>query len=318
MLDLNTKQIKKNAFRITKQRDKTSIRVRIPGGQLLAEVIPTLYKIATEYGDGKLHITSRQGFEITGIDYENMDIINKLIGPVIEMLETPYGVKIDNPEEGYPASGTRNISACIGNRICPFANYNTTEFARRIEGAIFPHDHHFKIATTGCPNDCAKAHLQDFGIIGMANVQYDPYHCVGCEACVKNCKKRVVDALKMVDGKVVRNEELCVECGECVVTCPMQAWSRKEEKRYKLVIMGRTGKKDPRLAKLFIEGVDEDSIVKIITNTYGYVDEYIDRSLPKEHVGYIVDRTGYQEFRKWALEGVNLPPEAKVAEHIHW
>lgn len=318
MLDLNTKAIKKNAFRITKIRDKTSIRVRIPGGRLPSEVMPTLYKIAEEYGDGNLHITSRQGFEITGIGYEHMGTINKLIAPVIERLETPYGVEIENPEKGYPASGTRNISACIGNRICPFANYNTTNTARRIEAAIFPHDHHFKIATTGCPNDCAKAHLQDFGIIGMAGVQYDPYYCVGCEACVKNCEVRVVGALKMVDGKVERNEETCIECGECVVTCPMQAWSRKKEKSYKLVIMGRTGKKDPRLAKLFIENIDEDSIVKIIKNTYDYVDEYIDRSLPKEHVGYIVDRTGYQEFKKWALKDVNLPENAKVAEYIQW
>lgn len=318
MLDLNTKQIKKNAFRITKERNKTSIRIRIPGGQLPAEIIPTLYEIASEYGDGKLHITSRQGFEITGIDFENMDKINRLIGPIIEKLQVNYGVNIEEPEGGYPASGTRNISSCIGNSVCPYANYDTTKFARRIEAAIFPHDHHFKIAATGCPNDCAKAHLQDFGIIGMARVQYDPYLCVGCEACVKNCKKRVVGALKMVDGKVVRNQDICLECGECVLTCPMQAWSRKEEKLYKLVIMGRTGKTDPRLAKLFIEAVDEDSIVKIIKNTYDYVDEYIDKSLAKEHVGYIVDRTGYQEFKKWALKDVNLKDEAKVAEYIHW
>lgn len=318
MLDLNTKKIKKNAFRITKNRNKTSIRIRIPGGQLPTEIIPILNTIATEYGDGLLHITSRQGFEITGIDYQDMDIINELISPVIKRLEIPYGVDIGDPEKGYPSSGTRNISACIGNRICPYANYNTTELARRIEAAIFPHDHHFKISTTGCPNDCAKAHLQDFGIIGMAGVQYDPYYCVGCEACVKNCEKRVVGALKMVDGKVVRNEEICIECGECVITCPMQAWSRKKTKRYRLVIMGRIGKRDPRLAKTFIESVDEDSIVKIIKNTYDYVDEYIDSSLPKEHVGYIVDRTGYQEFKKWALKDVELPKEAKIAEHIQW
>lgn len=318
MLDLNTKKIKKNAFRITKIRNKTSIRVRIPGGQLPAEIMPTLYKIATEYGDGKLHMTARQGFEITGIGFEHMDTINEIIAPIIEKLQVAQGVQIEDPKKGYPASGTRNISACIGNRICPYANYNTTEFARRLEEAVFPHDHHFKLATTGCPNDCAKAHLQDFGVIGMARVQYNQDLCVGCEACVKNCKKRVVNALELVDGKVVRNEDKCVECGECVLTCPMLAWTRKEEKLYKLVIMGRTGKVSPRLARPFIEGVDEESIIKIIKNTYDYVDEYIDRSLPKEHVGYIVDRTGYQVFKEWALKGVNLPKEAKVAEHIYW
>jgi anaerobic sulfite reductase subunit C len=31
-----------------------------------------------------------------------------------------------------------------------------------------------------------------------------------------------------------------------------------------------------------------------------------------------VDRTGYQVFKEWALKDVNLPKEAKVAEHIYW
>ena len=34
MLDINTKQIKKNAFRVTKQRGITAVRVRVPGGEL--------------------------------------------------------------------------------------------------------------------------------------------------------------------------------------------------------------------------------------------------------------------------------------------
>ena len=80
--------------------------------------------------------------------------------------------------------------------------------------------------------------------------------------------------------------------------------------------MGRTGKKNPRIARTFLEWVDEDTIVKVIKNTYAFVDEYIDRSLPKEHVGYIVDRAGYQKFKEYALKDVVLPKGAKVAEYI--
>ena len=173
MLDLNTKKIKKNAFRITKHRGTTSLRVRIPGGELSAEIMPILHDIATKYGDGKMHITIRQGFEITGIKFEDMQAVNKMIEPVIHLLEVKNGVEIGEPNKGYPAAGTRNISACIGNKVCPYGNYNTTELAKRIEKAIFPHDHHFKVACTGCPNDCIKAHMQDFGVIGTAKVEYD-------------------------------------------------------------------------------------------------------------------------------------------------
>lgn len=316
MLDLNTKKIKKNAFRITKHRGKTAIRIRVPGGELPANIIPILYEVATKYGDGKLHITTRQGFEIAGIDFEDMQAVNTMINPVIKNLLVEEGVEGVEDGKGYPAAGTRNISSCIGNKVCPYANYNTTALARRIEKAVFPHDHHFKIATTGCPNDCIKAHMQDFGIIGTAKVEYDYSQCVGCEACVKNCKKRVTGALEMKNGKVVRDEKRCIGCGECALTCPTQAWSRNEKKYYRMIIMGRTGKKNPRVARTFLEWIDEETIVKVIKNTYSFVDDYIDRSLPKEHVGYIVDRMGYNVFKEYALKDVTLPEGAKVAEYI--
>ena len=84
--------------------------------------------------------------------------------------------------------------------------------------------------------------------------------------------------------------------------------------------MGRTGKKNPRLAEDFIVWVDEDSIVKIIQNTYKYVTEYIAKDAPggKEHIGYIVDRTGFMEFKKWVLEDVNLGEDAIVKHNIYW
>lgn len=71
-MDINTKKLKKNAFRVTKVRNKTASRIRVPGGHLEAKYLPVLQHIAETYGDGTLHITNRQGFEIPGIDYEKM------------------------------------------------------------------------------------------------------------------------------------------------------------------------------------------------------------------------------------------------------
>ena len=70
----------------------------------------------------------------------------------------------------------------------------------------------------------------------------------------------------------------------------------------------------------FIKWVDEESILKIILNTYAYVRKYIDPQAPagKEHIGYIVDRTGVEEFKRWALQDVELPPEAEVASTLYW
>ena len=315
-LDINTKKLKKNAFRVTKERGIGASRIRVPGGYLNAEVLSTIQEIAQEYGNGFIHLTTRQGIEIEGIRFEDMDAINEKLQPIIDTLE----INQDEPLKGYPASGTRNISACIGNNVCPFANFNTAKFAKRIEKEVFPNDLHFKICLTGCSNDCAKARMHDFGIIGMTMPQYDPNRCVNCQACVKGCKALSVDALRVENNKIVRDTEKCIGCGVCVTKCPTRAFTRSKKKYYKLVIMGRTGKKNPRLGEDFLIWADEDSIVKIILNTYDFVNEYIDKSAPggKEHIGYIIDRVGFEEYKKWALKGVELDPETIKKDCVYW
>jgi len=315
-MDINTKILKKNAFRITKERDKTAVRIRVPGGEMAAIYLDTVKHIAETFGNGTIHITTRQGFEIPGISIEKMAEVNTIIQSLIEGLE----INQTHSNAGYPAAGTRNVAACIGSRVCQFANYDTSAFAQRIEKVIFPNDYHVKIALTGCPNDCIKARMNDFGIIGMNEPQYDSYRCIGCQACVKTCEKKSAGALKVENFKVVRNSDKCIGCGECVLKCPTGAWTRSSEKLYQLVIMGRTGRKNPRIAQPFIKWINEESILEILKNTYDYVHQYIDKDAPggKEHVGYIVDRTGYQIFKTWVLKDVNLNSEAKVAEYIYW
>lgn len=315
-MDINTKKLKKNAFRVTKNRGVTASRVRVPGGHLEARFLPMLQEIAQTYGNGTLHITSRQGFEIPGIAFEDMDKVNALLQPLIEGLN----INQEIPGKGYTAAGTRNVTACIGNRVCPYACYDTTGFARRIEKAIFPNDLHFKIALTGCPNDCAKVRMHDFGIMGMTEPQYDINRCVNCGACVEKCTKKSVGILSQINYKVHRNADGCIGCGECVLACPTGAWTRGEKKLYRLTLFGRTGKKNPRMGEDFIKWVDEESIIKIILNTYDYVKQYIAQDAPggKEHIGYIVDRTGFEEYLKWAMKDVMLPPTAEVYSPVYW
>ena len=102
--------------------------------------------------------------------------------------------------------------------------------------------------------------------------------------------------------------------------CPTRAWTRSTKKYYRLTLMGRTGKKNPRLGEDFLIWADEDTIIKVILNTYKFVKEYIDPNAPggKEHVGYIIDRVGFAEYKKWALDGVELPTETIVKDNIYW
>ncbi|WP_274970839.1 sulfite reductase subunit C [Lachnoanaerobaculum orale] len=315
-MDINVKKLKKNAFRVSKVRGETASRVRMPGGYIDAESMKRISEIADKYGNGSIFITNRQGVEIPGIKITDMDAVNKEIQLIIDH----EGTNQEKRDTGYAASGTRNVVACPGKRLCPFGNYDTTEFARKMEKQIFPNTLHFKVAFTGCSNDCAKVRMNDFGIMGMTEPQYNPDRCVTCEACVKGCKQKSVEALRVVNGKIERNTEKCIGCGVCITVCPTRAWTRSKEKYYRLVLLGRTGKKNPRLAEDFIKWVDEDSILKIVKNAYAYVERYIDTNAPdgKEHVGYIVDRTGFEEFYKWIMEGVTLGPKAEVAKTMYW
>ncbi len=312
--DLNTKKTMKNAYRITKNRYETALRVRIPGGCVDSESLMIVSKIANEYGNGQIHMTTRQGFEILGIKMEDMEKVNKLVQPIIEKME----INQEEKDKGYSAAGTRNIASCIGNKVCPKAQYNTTEFAKKIEKSVFPNDLHVKIALTGCPNDCIKARTHDFGIIGMTLPHYERDRCVSCGACVKKCKQLSTGALHAEKYRVIRDHSKCIGCGECVLNCPTNAWSRDPKKYYRLAIMGRSGKKNPRLAEDFLIWADEENIIKIILNTYKYVEKYIDKSLPKEHIGYIVDRTGFMEFKKWALEGVEFDDITIIKDNVYW
>ena len=225
-MDMNTAKLKKNAFRVTKERGKTASRIRIPGGHMDARFLAIIQEIAEKYGNGTVHITNRQGFEVPGIDFEDMPKVNALLQSVIEGLEI-------NQEEincGYPAAGTRNINACIGARVCPYGCYDTSAFAQRMEKAVFPNDLHFKIAFTGCHNDCAKVRMHDFGIIGMTLPQFDPNRCISCGACVKKCQSKSVGALTLVNFRPERDHKKCIGCGECVLACPDSAWTRSPDR----------------------------------------------------------------------------------------
>lgn len=316
-MSYNTKQVIKNAWRITKDRGITCLRIRVPGGSLPVRFMPLIQEIAERYGNGTVHLTTRQGFEVPGIPLSVMNEVNAMIEPILADLEKDRGVKIEQEAQGYPAAGTRNVVSCIGNRVCKNAALDTTSLALEIEKIIYPNHPHVKIAVTGCPNDCVKVHLQDIGIIGQVEPAYDPNRCIGCQACVKNCKKVSTGALEFKNFTVKRDASRCIGCGECILKCPAMAWSRGGQ-HFRVVIMGRTGKKNPRLATPFLEWVDRETVLKLCENLYTYIQKYIDPTLSKEHVGYIVDRTGYAVFKEEILKGVNLPEKAKIAESLNF
>ena len=65
-MDINTKKLKKNAFRVTKHRGITASRIRVPGGHLNAKYLGLIQEIAETYGNGTVHLTTRNRYEEYG------------------------------------------------------------------------------------------------------------------------------------------------------------------------------------------------------------------------------------------------------------
>lgn len=105
----------------------------MPGGHLDAGYLSMIQDIAQRYGNGSRTYDGAPGIWIPGIRYEDMDKVNELLQPIIE------GANIWQPEgEGLFRLRHQNISACVGNRVCPYACYDTSGFAFKIEKAVFP------------------------------------------------------------------------------------------------------------------------------------------------------------------------------------
>ncbi|MDZ3934566.1 sulfite reductase subunit C, partial [Escherichia marmotae] len=100
-----------------------------------------------------------------GIPCGVLDKVNAALEPFIREIEMELcDVQVDDPKAGYLAIGGRNIVACQR------ANTDTTGLSRRLEKLIYPSAYHLKTVIAGCPNDCAKASMSDFGIIGVARM----------------------------------------------------------------------------------------------------------------------------------------------------
>ncbi|CNI21951.1 MULTISPECIES: sulfite reductase subunit C [Yersinia] len=308
-----------NEYRLSKVRGEAMISVRIPGGIMPAHLLAVAQQIAEQYGNGLIHLTTRQKLAMPGIKYRDMDKVNAALEPFIKEIEVETcSIEIADTKVGYQSIGGRNIVACQGNTICQKGNIDCTGLAQRMEKHLYPNPYHLKMVIAGCPNDCAKANMADFGIFGIAKIHFKAERCIGCGACIKACSHHAVDCLTIKHGKAVKEKSKCIGCGECVLACPTLAWQRDPQQLYMVKLGGRTSKKTPRTGKQFLNWVTEDVLHAVIKNLFEFEAEMLGGKPIYLHMGHLIDRAGYHKFKERVLCGVTLNPEAMVAERIFW
>ena len=112
-----------------------------------------------------------------------------------------------------------------------------------------------------------------------------------------NKKKK---ALKVVDKKVIRDEELCVNCGGCVRACNLNAATSKE-KGAEIFVGGRFGR-EMRLGDSLGRIFKEEEIIPVIDKI---VEASKELGQTEERLSKTLDRIGAETFVNRVLEMVD-------------
>jgi len=162
-LDGQTTPIAFRAYRVPmgiyEQRTtgKYMVRIRIGAGLVLPFQLEQIAQLSKLYGNGILHVTTRQDIQIHEIKIEDTPAILEAL------LEAGLSSR------GGGGNTVRNITACPEAGICPKEEFDVAPFAIATaeyllqDRSSFNLPRKYKIAFSGCPKDCAFASVADLG-----------------------------------------------------------------------------------------------------------------------------------------------------------
>ena len=280
------KEMKGLGFLLQNDKEHYSVRFLSRAGNFTVEELNSIIKIAIKYGRGYCGLTTRLQIEVPWIKAEDAE-------KVIEEAKT-LGLR-----HGGTGQKVRPLVACKGT-VCLHGNIDTQAICRKLEEKYFGTDtpHKCKIGIVGCANNCAKANINDIGIMGRVVPKFNLDKCVGCGLCVKGCRQK---ALQIKDKKVVHNEELCVKCGECVRVCRTNAASWKE-KGAEIFVGGRFGR-GMRIGDSLGRIFKEEEIVPVVDKI---IEHYREIGNKGERISAAMDRVGKEKFISDILKKVDM------------
>lgn len=212
--------------------DRFNARVLSGNGVFSAEQLVAIGEAARRFGDGRAALTTRLTIEISGVPFGQIEPLQGYLAA--------YGLKL-----GGTGAKVRPVTACKGT-TCIYGLVDTQGLAQRIHEQFYEGwgqvslPHKFKIAVGGCPNNCMKPDLNDFGLIGQRVPRQQLEDCRSCKVC--NAQKSCAPgAARCVDGKITFDAERCDNCGKCVDGCPFPA-VQEARRGLKVVLGGRWGR----------------------------------------------------------------------------
>jgi sulfite reductase (ferredoxin) len=142
-----------------RQNGTFMVRVRVAGGVLAPGQMERMAELSRRYGDGRLHVTTRQDVQLHGVRIEDTPAVMR------GLLDAGLTSK------GGGGNTVRNITACPYAGICPCERFDVTPVAHAVTEYLIPLvgsynlPRKYKIAFSGCAADCALAQVADLGFV---------------------------------------------------------------------------------------------------------------------------------------------------------
>ncbi|UCD59051.1 MAG: nitrite/sulfite reductase, partial [Candidatus Hydrogenedentota bacterium] len=135
------------------------LRVRLPAGGTLPHQMRGLARVAKKYGNGILHVTTRQDIQVHRVPLDG------IYPALVALLEVGLSTK------GGGGNTVRNITACYDSGVCQKEAFDVAPYAVALTEFLLPDrlsfelPRKYKIAFSGCSMDCAGATVNDLGFI---------------------------------------------------------------------------------------------------------------------------------------------------------
>ena len=132
-------------------------RVRLGAGIVLPHQLERIAGLSRKHGNGVLHATTRQDLQIHDVSIEGTVRVQEGL--------TAIGLSA----RGGGGNTVRNVTACPRASVCPHARFDVAPHAIALAEHLLAHPKSFslprkyKIAFSGCADDCAYASVNDLG-----------------------------------------------------------------------------------------------------------------------------------------------------------
>ncbi len=136
---------------------KYMVRIRIGAGLVLPYQLERIAELSKKYGNGVVHVTTRQDIQIHDVDIKDTpDIFESLL-------------EVELSTRGGGGNTVRNVTACVRCGVCPKEQFDVAPYAIGVaeyllqDRGSFNLPRKYKIVFSGCPEDCAFASVADLG-----------------------------------------------------------------------------------------------------------------------------------------------------------